>query len=113
MTYAMTRRMPMTAALASPAMEDGAVKLSGELDLDSVPRIEPELTRLATASAPELVLDLTDVTFCDSSGVTMFLRLHGRCTAANTRLRLRSVPPRPGRVFRLLSLDQFIPCAFQ
>lgn len=105
-----TDTLPMTSC--SPAGGRRVVNLQGELDIAAVDRIEAELAALAGSGTAELVLDLSDVTFCDTSGVNLFLRLQRRCTAARARLRLQAVPGGPGRVLRLLGVHQVIPCTF-
>ncbi|MGX6739431.1 STAS domain-containing protein [Streptomyces xantholiticus] len=57
----------------------------------SAERIEPALTRLVYSGEQELVLELSNVTFCDSAGAELFERVHRRCTAAHVRLRLRNI----------------------
>ncbi|GGT07314.1 anti-sigma factor antagonist [Streptomyces kurssanovii] len=89
-----------------------AVALAGELDLYTAARIEPALTHLTLDAERELTLDLTDVTFCDSSGVALFLRMHQRCLTAGVRLRLSGIQRRPARVIRALGVDQTLPCSF-
>ncbi|MEU5901838.1 MULTISPECIES: STAS domain-containing protein [unclassified Streptomyces] len=86
--------------------------LAGELDLDTVARIEPELMLVTAGGGTEVVLDLAGLTFCDTSGVQLLLRLHRRCAADGARLRLRGIPRRPGRVLRTLGVDRAIPCSF-
>ncbi|MFD4582333.1 STAS domain-containing protein [Streptomyces sp. NPDC058434] len=80
-----------------------AVALAGELDLYTVAYIEAELTHLTRETERELLLDLADVTFRDSSGVALFLRVHRRVRGG--RCALEPVPhpaaycsrhPRPG-----------------
>ncbi|WP_073756082.1 STAS domain-containing protein [Streptomyces sp. CB03234] len=89
-----------------------AVALAGEIDLCTVARIEPELTLLAGSAERELTLDLTDVTFCDSSGVELFLRMHRRCVAAGVRLKLCRIQRLPARVIRTLGVDRTVLCSF-
>ncbi len=103
-----TDLLPRTAC--APAAARRVVHLSGELDLYTVSRLEPVLTSLAAAGEDDLVLDLSDVTFCDSSGINLFLRLRRRCASAGTRLRLRAVPEGPARVIRALGVHRVIPC---
>ncbi|MFI2368025.1 STAS domain-containing protein [Streptomyces sp. NPDC018833] len=97
---------------ASPDQRTVAVALSGELDLHTVARIEPALTQLTRDAERELTLDLTDVTFCDSSGVALFLRMHKRCLAAGVRLSLSGIQRLPARVIRTLGVDRALPCSF-
>ncbi|MFI7316995.1 STAS domain-containing protein [Streptomyces venezuelae] len=86
--------------------------LAGELDLDTVTRIEPALMLVSAGSGTEVVLDLAGLTFCDASGVQLFMRLHRRCAVDGVRLRLCRIPRRPGRVLRAFGVDRTIPCAF-
>lgn len=89
-----------------------AVALAGELDVYTVTHIEETLTHLTQGTERELLLDLADVTFCDSSGVALFLRVHRRCVAAGVRLSLCRVPRLPARVIRALGVDRAVPCSF-
>ncbi|PBC76255.1 anti-sigma B factor antagonist [Streptomyces sp. TLI_235] len=88
------------------------VALRGELDLHSAGRLEPRLLPLLErGGGGELVLDLAGVTFCDSSGVELFLRLNGRC-AADASVVLRAIPRQPSRVIRLMGVDRALRCEF-
>lgn len=49
--------------------------LSGELDLAIAPDLVTEMEYALDHVSPHLVLDLTDVEFIDSSGLTMLLRV--------------------------------------
>ncbi|MFD6229428.1 STAS domain-containing protein [Streptomyces sp. NPDC060232] len=89
-----------------------AVVLAGELDVHTVAHIEPALTDLTRATGRDLLFDLADVTFCDSSGVALFLRMHRRCVAAGVRLRLCRIQRLPARVIRALGADRAVPCSF-
>jgi anti-anti-sigma factor len=79
---------------------DGVVKVSGELDL----RTRDQLVHGAAEFADRggrLVLDLSELTFCDSTGLAGLVRLHKRVAAAGGTLVLRAPAP---RVRHLLSL---------
>ncbi|GGV00066.1 anti-sigma factor antagonist [Streptomyces litmocidini] len=89
-----------------------AVALAGELDVCTVAHIEETLTRLTGETGRELLLDLADVTFCDSSGAALFLRVHRRCAAAGVRLSLCRIQRLPARVIRGLGVDRAVSCSF-
>jgi len=77
-----------------------ALRVSGELDI----RTCGELERIAGQRADtgqRVVLDLSELTFCDSTGLAGLVRLHKRATAAGGSLVLRA-PSR--RVQNLLSM---------
>ncbi|WP_386443462.1 STAS domain-containing protein [Streptomyces ovatisporus] len=52
--------------------------LSGDLDLDVVDEITPVLDAALAAQPDSLVIDLSGVTFADSSALNMLLRTHAR-----------------------------------
>ncbi|SCK11657.1 anti-anti-sigma factor [Streptomyces sp. WMMB 714] len=52
--------------------------LSGDLDLDVVEEIVPVLEAALAAQSGGLVIDLSGVTFADSSALNMLLRTHAR-----------------------------------
>ncbi|MER7706394.1 STAS domain-containing protein [Kitasatospora sp. NPDC097605] len=87
------------------------VRLSGELDMLTAPDLVPELLGLADDGDRELVLDLSGVDFCDSTGADAFLQVNRRLSKGN-RLSLRGVPRQPARVLRLLGLNRSVRCEF-
>jgi anti-anti-sigma factor len=83
---------------------DGVIYLGGELDLLSADRVESEA--FDRADGPhDLVLDLTDVSFIDSTGIRAFLRLaqrlHPRC------LVLREPQPHVQHVLEIVRIETF------
>ena len=65
---------------------DGALLLTGEIDSYTAPELAERLE-----SDPSLVvLDLTEVTFIDSSGLRVIVEAHQHRLAAGSRLVLRS-----------------------
>ena len=76
--------------------EDGngvvVLRAGGELDVAVVPALLPELPALVSA-AEAVVLDLTAVTFFDSSGVRLVDRLARECARSQAPFRVVA-PPR-------------------
>lgn len=81
--------------------------VGGEIDFQSAhvlraraagPAADPALARL--------VLDLTDVTFCDSSGLGALIALHKRRAVAGGRLELAHVPAPLRHLLRITNLDE-------
>jgi len=90
---------PSTQLKVQP-VDDGVIQVSGELDI----RTCDELERVAGPQADrgeQVVLDLSELTFCDSTGLAGLVRLHKRAVAAGGHLVLRSPLP---RVLNLLTL---------
>ncbi|MEU7061902.1 STAS domain-containing protein [Streptomyces sp. NPDC046197] len=72
----------------------------GVLDLHTTPALHEQATGLLNTHR-ELVLDLSGVGFCDSSGLNTLLRLHRHAQTAGGTLALACIPD---QVMRLLTL---------
>ena len=83
--------------------EDRAVVIgvSGELDLASSPSLERELERGAAAKAELVIVDLRELEFMDSTGLSVLVRAHQRAGEYGQRF---AVVKGPQQVQRLLSL---------
>jgi anti-sigma B factor antagonist len=73
------------------------VLLRGELDLASAPALEEALRRVESGSG-RLVVDLSELSFIDSTGIHLLLQAHLRTAG---RLSLRPGPPEVQRVLSL------------
>jgi anti-sigma B factor antagonist len=62
--------------------------------------IEPAVMA-AVGSAGSVVVDLQELTFCDSSGLAILFAAHAKATENGARLTVRHVPPAVRRVFEL------------
>lgn len=85
------------------------IVLKGELDLDGVERVTEELERAEASDARQIVLDLSDLTFIDSSGVRMIVCANLRSEAGGDRLRLIRGSPGVQRVFELTGVVDRLP----
>lgn len=83
------------------------LRIGGELDAASRTSIEPEVMA-ATMSASSVIIDLDAMTFCDSSGIAMFIAAHENAKARATALAIRHVRPPVRRVFEIANLDSLI-----
>jgi anti-anti-sigma factor len=83
------------------------VRLSGELDLSGVERLEGELERLSDES--HLVLDLTRLSFIDSSGLRALLAAWGRSQQDGHSLTIVRGPDDVHRIFELTGMDAVLP----
>jgi len=77
------------------------VGVAGELDAFSAPSLEELAATLRADGCNELILDLSQTTFVDSSGLRVLLGLHTELSSGSGRLVLRD-PSDP--VARLLSI---------
>lgn len=83
---------------------DGAatVALSGEVDLATAGQFQAEVERLVTAGVTQLVVDLREVTFCDSTGLNALVRARNLCETSGGWLRITR--PR-GEVAEVLTIS--------
>lgn len=80
------------------------VFLRGEIDLASRAAVEEILLSAHRVGALELVLDLSGVTFMDSTGIHLLRAARQRATRSGYRLRLRNVPDHVRRLFDMAGL---------
>jgi anti-sigma B factor antagonist len=64
------------------------ISVSGELDLASSPALEEELERVAQSDAQLVVVDLRNLEFMDSTGLSVLVRAHQRAEENHRRLGL-------------------------
>ena len=81
------------------------VRVSGEIDLATAPRLHQALGEF-TAGAGTVIIDLTGVSFIDSSGLNVLMQSRERLTAEGQPSLLRLVVSRPAiqRVFDVTGL---------
>jgi anti-sigma B factor antagonist len=82
------------------------VRVAGELDMDTRPQLRNVLDELADEGVRQLVLDMTDLTFMDSSGLGLLVEVLKRLRDVGGRLSLASVQPSVRNVLTLSALDQ-------
>ncbi|MFK0253918.1 STAS domain-containing protein [Streptomyces sp. NPDC090445] len=87
------------------------VAVVGELDVHTVAAVEPRLARVADGGG-DVVLDLSGLAFCDTSGIDMFLRLHRRCARTGARLLLQGVSPLLAKSLRVVGADRELHCGW-
>jgi anti-sigma B factor antagonist len=80
------------------------LRLTGELDLSTAPQLTTAIEDLAAAGETRLLLDLTDLTFCDSTGMAVFVRGDNQAAADGGWLRLTGANGRVERVLRVTGL---------
>jgi anti-sigma B factor antagonist len=87
------------------------IRLAGELDLavaDDV--LALGLLALDADNVVELVLDMDDVTFLDSTGIGTLIRIRNAAIARGVELQLRGVGPRIRRVLSITGLENVFDC---
>jgi anti-sigma B factor antagonist len=89
---------------------DGAppvVVAPDEIDITSWALLDAELLAASRHDAT-VIVDMTATTFCDSSGIRLFLLAHDRAAADGGQLRLAAVSPTVMRIFQVLGVDRVL-----
>jgi anti-sigma B factor antagonist len=96
----------MSVGWDSTERADGyVVALSGELDISSAASVESRLMELEKRTPERLFLDLTKVSFIDSTGLSMIINADGRARKGNRRLTIVSGDGVPRRILRTVGLE--------
>jgi anti-anti-sigma factor len=81
------------------------VALVGELDLSSVAKVQEELRRIEASAPATLVVDLSKLTFLDSTGLRCIVTADERARAEGRRIVIVRGPDAVQRVFAITRLD--------
>jgi anti-anti-sigma factor len=87
------------------------VRPAGDLDLDTVHRVESKLAELREDGCRDLVLDLRDLTFMDSTGLRLVIRWHTAALGDGFRFAVVPGADVVQRVFRLTGMDAYLTVA--
>jgi anti-anti-sigma factor len=82
------------------------VALRGELDLSTVNKVQDELRRVEADAPRVVVLDLSKLTFLDSTGLRCLVTADQRARDADRRLVLVRGPDPVQRVFSITRLEE-------
>lgn len=82
------------------------VVLTGELDLSTIAKVEQELARVEGQGPATVALDLSQLTFLDSSGLRVIVSADQRARRENRRFVVVRGPETVQRVFSITRLDE-------
>jgi anti-sigma B factor antagonist len=88
--------------------EVAVVTVAGELDMATAPQLQQEVSRLVDAGKTNLVFDLAEVSFCDSTGLSVFVRARNRCEAAGGGVRLAAPQRAVQRILEVSGLVEVL-----
>ncbi len=81
----------------------------GELDLATAPRLEQAIAEATSANVPELVLDLRELTFMDSTGLRALAQANVKAGDAGVTLSIWRGPRQIERVLEISGLGTLLP----
>jgi len=82
---------------------------SGELDIATAPQLEQEVRSLLARGVRHVVIDLTRLTFIDSSALRLFIVLNERSSGEGWRLSLIRPTGQVRSVFEITGADDNLP----
>lgn len=82
------------------------VALRGELDLSTVGKVQDELHRIEASSPRVVVLDLSKLTFLDSTGLRCLVTADERARESGRRVVIVRGPEAVQRVFSITRLEE-------
>jgi len=88
---------------------DLVVKLCGEMDALGCTKIRPRLEQITGTEHSNVELDLSQVSFLDSSGIGAIVFLYKRLKAQERSLMIVGVQGQPQELMKLLRIDSAIP----
>ena len=83
----------------------------GELDIVTAPQLEQAISEGTAEAVPELVLDLRELTFMDSTGLRTLAQANQRTQQAGTTLSIWRGPRQIERVLEISGLGPLLPLA--
>jgi anti-anti-sigma factor len=83
--------------------------VSGELDLVTAGQLDRQLSGMVAVGRLRVVLDLTDLTFCDAYGIRVLIRGRKRVDERGGWLRLLAAGPRVRLVLDIAHLTRLLP----
>jgi anti-anti-sigma factor len=83
-------------------------RISGEMDYVTVPGLGEQISEVLAGSAGFVVLDLSDVSFCDSAGLNLLLRASKWAATRDVELVLACVPAPLLRILEMTGADQVL-----
>jgi anti-anti-sigma factor len=101
----------MTVIAADRDDRKARLVLGGELDMQARFQAEQALDKLLAEPLEQLVVDLGEVTFLDSTGMGLVLEVHDRARTEGFKLRLLRGPAEVQRVFELAGVADVLPFA--
>ncbi|CQR65722.1 STAS domain-containing protein [Streptomyces leeuwenhoekii] len=81
------------------------IEVAGELDHHTA-HVLSEAVDAAPFGTSAVIIDLSGVTYCDSTGITVLITAYRRAQATGSSLSLAGVNPDQMRVFSVVGLDQ-------
>jgi len=84
------------------------IKLSGEMDAHGCSKIRPDLEQVTNQSQTHIIIDISSVSFIDSSGIGAIVFLFKRLKSQHRSMEIIGVQGQPKELMLLLRMDSAI-----
>lgn len=81
------------------------ISVAGEIDLYTAPKLQSELMTALTASPVRLIVDMSRVDFCDSTGINVLLAAHRQARECGGELQLAGPGSATRKVLQVTGLE--------
>jgi anti-sigma B factor antagonist len=82
------------------------VTVNGEIDVHTGPALRDHLLSVFAHGEDTVVVDLSQVSFLDSSGLGVLVSAHKRARATDGELRIAACRPQVATIFQITALDR-------
>lgn len=88
-------------------------RITGEIDHHRAGELMGQLeSQLDLESPRQVELDMSGVTFMDSSGIALLMRIYRSLNLTGGKLQVVQVPPQPGKVLKAAGLDRIFSISY-
>ena len=98
----------LTVTAPKPAQPVAVLAVVGEIDHDSQPLLRTITEKALARNRNRLVIDLSNVGFCDSGGLSLFVDIHKRAEAHGGWLRLAGTQRPVLSILQATNLDRLL-----
>jgi anti-anti-sigma factor len=85
------------------------ISVTGELDMATAPQLQDHITELLGQGHNRMVFDLAEVSFCDSTGLSVFVRAANNCDETDGNIRLAAPQRGVLRILQVSGLVEVLP----
>ncbi|MFJ9153449.1 STAS domain-containing protein [Streptomyces sp. NPDC102270] len=103
----MTHTLHLTVQHPHPGL--AIATIGGDVDMQTAPTLRSGALEIIQQGHPRLVLDLAQVGFCDSSGLSAIIGIWHAAQEAGGSLSLAAVPDRLMRMLSMTGVDSLLP----
>jgi anti-sigma B factor antagonist len=89
-----------------PHSDAALIAVSGELDIASAPELEQALDQIRPDQTKLVIVDLRELEFMDSTGLSIIVRAHQRLSEHGCELSLVKGPPQVQRLLDLTGVTE-------